>query len=646
MKRIRLILLCLASLSMVMAENKQALPQNEERLVRDSIIRMLDSMPLDSLRYEATSLQFQRNIQSDWSLELADRSVADARALHLKDKVLLALHNRFRYAQYRLDLSMVWKMLADLKKACYEYKEYAVYFKSARSALALSASNGNFEDALHRTELLRQEATTLKCQLGVVYALMAEADIYRFMEKYEKSRQTFRQVLKQEGLTDSDLLTIHGTLSSLYVVDYQYKDALRELDSMKVVLDRLVSSSSSEKKDSWNNRLLELQLSYIRIYLMVGEADNTRLHLEEARKYYSASSYIDYACKYHELWANYYALVGRWDDCLHEIDWVLNTEVSKERPMNWLALLGKKVQYLNDAGRKEESIATFELLVSESDSINKESLSRQEEVLNENSAIQQALMRKEQLQGWYRLIYIGVSGVAFCFLLVLVVRAWYILRNIKRARKITKEAMLIVQKEDKLKEAFLRNITNRINRPLSEVVHCSQLLSKGEVLQPEMMQDCSTRIRKSANNLLVLVNNILDLSRLEAGMMRFVIAEVDIVQICREAIQRTKAENSKVEIEFTSNVDEVMLSIDSARFCDMLISCFTSPEVVGISQVKCVLQVDTELSITIQGSPLALRVGEDQDAFIRNEINRLFVGAFHGTYRANNDGTVYIKFKR
>lgn len=646
MKQIALILLWLVASTMVMAKNKDAGTINEERIIRDSIIRMLDAMPLDTLRIEETSLQFQRYIQSDWSLELADRSLADAKILNLKEKVLAALHDRYRYAQYRLDLNLVWKMVDDLKKTCYEYKEYAGYFKSARSALALSASNGNFEDALHRAELLKQEAITLKYQLGKVYAMMAEADVYRFMEEYEKSRKKFLQVLQEDGLTDSDLMTIYGTLSSLYVVERQYQGALIQLNAMEEVLDRLIANSSPEKKPAWNNRLLELELNYVRIYQLIDDPDNMLKHLEEARKSYSEKSYIDYACKYHEFWSGYYAKVGKWDDCLREIDWVLDAEVTRERPMNWINLLGKKVQFLYDADRKEESIATFELLVSTTDSINRESLSRQEEVLHENSAIQRALMRKIQLQGWYRLIYIGVSCVALCFLLVLLLRAWYILRKIKQARTVTKEAMLIVQQEDKLKEAFLKNITNRINQPLSEVVHCSQLLSEGEVLHPEMMQDCSTRIRKSANNLLVLVNNILDLSRLEAGMMRFVITEVNIVQICREAIQRAKSLNSMIEITFVSNVDEVMFSIDSARFCDMLISCFAIQESTGISQVKCELQADSAFAITIQGSPLALRVSEDQDAFIRNEINRLFVAAFHGTYQAKNDGTVYIKFKR
>lgn len=647
MKRIFMIgwlVMCLAPFSAIRGNGT-----DKENAVRDSIIRMLDAMPPDTLRFKETCLQFQRYIQSDWSLELADRAIADARALNQKDKVLLAVHNRYRYAQYRLNLELVWKTLEDLKKVCFEYKEYVGYFRSSRSALALCAANGNFEEALHRAEILEQEAKAVNYRMGVVYVMMGKADIYRFMEDYEKSRRIYIEVLKHEGLTDSDLLTIQGTLSSLYVVDQEYENALKHLNAMEEALDRLIAATSPEKKPSWNNRSLELQLSYVRIYLMIAEADAARKHLEEARKYYSASTYIDYACKYHELWSNYYALVHQWDECLREMDWVLEARVGREQPIRWLALLGKKVQYLYDADRKAEAIDTFYRLVVESDSINNELLARQEEVLEENRSIQQALLRKERLQTELRLVYIVAALVAFCCLLVMMWRTWRIFRGIKYARKETRDAMIAVQKEDKMKEAFLRNMTERINRPLAEVVRYSQLLSTEKNLTSEVLEEYSAHIRESACSLLVLVNNILDLSRLEAGMMKFVVENQDVVQACRDAVQQSGyVENNHSEVSFHSDAGEVMFSIDYARFRKMLVECFVSQKGDADEwQVQCVFHVEAGcFVITIRNSPLARAVGKSQDAFVSNEINRLFVEAFGGDYRLGEDGSICITFKR
>lgn len=636
---------CLAAFSVAMAVERPAEVANNP--VRDSIIGMLDAMPQDTLRFNETCLQFQRYIQSDWSMELADRAVADARALRQKDKVLLAMHNRYRYAQYRLNLELVWKTLEDLKKVCYEYKEYAGYFKSSRSALALCAANGNFEEALHRAAILEQEAKAVNYRAGVVYVMMGKADIYRFMEEYEKSRQIYLDVLKHPGLTDSDLLTIQGTLSSLYVVDQQYENALVHLNAMQEALDRLIAKTPPSRKASWNNRSLELQLSYVRIYLMIADADEARKHLEEARKYYSANTYIDYACKYHELWANYYALSRQWDKCLEEMDWVLEARSGREQPIRWLSLLSKKVQYLYDADRKAEAIETFKRLVLESDSINSELISRQEELLEENRTIQQALMRKEQLRTEHRLVYMGGILLAFCGLLIITWRAWRIRRDIKYARKETRDAMLAVQKEDKMKEAFLRNMTERINRPLSEVVRYSQLLSTEKDLVPEVLAEYSAHIKESAGSLLLLVNNILDLSRLEAGMMKFVVENQNVVQACRDAVQQSGyVENNHSVVSFRTDAEEVMFSIDYARFRKMLVDCFVSLK-SGAEAVQCDFHAEAgAFVVTVRNSPMARAMGENQDAFVTNEINRLFVETFGGTYRSGEDGTVCITFKR
>lgn len=636
---------CLAAFSVAMAVERPAEVANNP--VRDSIIGMLDAMPQDTLRFNETCLQFQRYIQSDWSMELADRAVADARALRQKDKVLLAMHNRYRYAQYRLNLELVWKTLEDLKKVCYEYKEYAGYFKSSRSALALCAANGNFEEALHRAAILEQEAKAVNYRAGVVYVMMGKADIYRFMEEYEKSRQIYLDVLKHPGLTDSDLLTIQGTLSSLYVVDQQYENALVHLNAMQEALDRLIAKTPPARKASWNNRSLELQLSYVRIYLMIADADEARKHLEEARKYYSANTYIDYACKYHELWANYYALSRQWDKCLEEMDWVLEARSGREQPIRWLSLLSKKVQYLYDADRKAEAIETFKRLVLESDSINSVLISRQEELLEENRTIQQALMRKEQLRTEHRLVYMGGILLAFCGLLIMTWRAWRIRRDIKYARKETRDAMLAVQKEDKMKEAFLRNMTERINRPLSEVVRYSQLLSTEKDLVPEVLAEYSAHIKESAGSLLLLVNNILDLSRLEAGMMKFVVENQNVVQACRDAVQQSGyVENNHSVVSFRTDAEEVMFSIDYARFRKMLVDCFVSLK-SGAEEVQCDFHAEAgAFVVTVRNSPMARAMGENQDAFVSNEINRLFVETFEGTYRSGEDGTVCITFKR
>ncbi|MDO4164451.1 MAG: histidine kinase dimerization/phospho-acceptor domain-containing protein [Bacteroides sp.] len=616
---------------------------------RDSIFRMLDAMPLDTLRYRTTVAQFQRYIQSDWSMELADREAADARALGGGELLLQAMHDRYRYAQYRLNMELMWTTLDDLKQVCYEYKQYARYFKSTRSALALCAANGNYEDALHRADRLEQEAKSVDYQMGVAYSMMGKADAYRFMEEYAKSRDLYLEVLNFDGLTDSDLLTIQGTLCSLYVAELDYQIALKHLAAMEEALKRLIERTPSQARTMWNNRSLEVQLNYILIYLATHETEKAKVHLDEGWKYYSSSTYIDYACKYHEYWANYYSLVHQWDDCLREMDWLLSVRGDKAQPVIWLALMEKKVEYLYAAGRTKEAVEEYAGLVSQADSINNDLLQRQEAVLAENRAIQQSLMRKEQLRTDLRLLYGICALAALVGLIIMMWRAWHIRQHISVARKETKAAMLEVQQDNKMKEVFLRNITKSINRPLSDVVRYAQLLAAEETLTADMKADYSVRIRQSAIGLLTLVNDILDLSRLEAGMMKFQVGEENLVSLCRDAVWETKfVEGNRAQATLASDVEEWKYLIDCIWFKRVLVTCMAALKADDETppEVTCIVRTLADsLIIIIQHSPLArLVAGNDQNAFVKSEICRLFVETFHGTLRIGKDNTISITF--
>ena len=60
-----------------------------------------------------------------------------------------------------------------------------------------------------------------------------------------------------------------------------------------------------------------------------------------------------------------------------------------------------------------------------------------------------------------------------------------------------------------------------------------------------------------------LVNNVLDLSRLEAGMMKFQMSNYDIVQLCNDAVGMAHMQNSTLHTHFISNIDEYIIHTDT-----------------------------------------------------------------------------------
>ena len=86
------------------------------------------------------------------------------------------------------------------------------------------------------------------------------------------------------------------------------------------------------------------------------------------------------------------------------------------------------------------------------------------------------------------------------------------------------------------KANHMKDIVDDIKIPLDSVVHLSKLLSvERDTLSTEQRTEYSSSITVNAEKLITLVNNVLDLSRLESGMMRFDVQSYDVVQLCRDA---------------------------------------------------------------------------------------------------------------
>ena len=104
------------------------------------------------------------------------------------------------------------------------------------------------------------------------------------------------------------------------------------------------------------------------------------------------------------------------------------------------------------------------------------------------------------------------------------------------------EAELIAAREkaeqaDKLKSAFLANMSHEIRTPLNAIVGFSDLLKNIDAFSKEDVQQFVDTIGVNCQLLLALVNDVLDLSRIEAGTMEFRYSEYDLNGIMREVFE-------------------------------------------------------------------------------------------------------------
>ena len=144
------------------------------------------------------------------------------------------------------------------------------------------------------------------------------------------------------------------------------------------------------------------------------------------------------------------------------------------------------------------------------------------------------------------------------------------------AAKLSKYSHYKAEESDMLKSAFLANMSHEIRTPLNAIVGFSSLMQSEELSQEERAEYCAIVVSNS-EMLLTLLNDILDISSLECGKIRFNYASEDIVQICQHVMMTTAHTRQRgVEGRFACPVGSFMLTTDAHRLSQILINLLTN----------------------------------------------------------------------
>jgi signal transduction histidine kinase/CheY-like chemotaxis protein/HAMP domain-containing protein len=126
---------------------------------------------------------------------------------------------------------------------------------------------------------------------------------------------------------------------------------------------------------------------------------------------------------------------------------------------------------------------------------------------------------------------------------------------------------------NRLKTSFLSNMSHELRTPLNSVIALSGVLNrhlKGQI--PEEEYSYLEVIERNGKNLLSLINNILDIARIESGREEIEISEISICDCINEVVEmlQPQAHTKKIKIKKASGNCEVLIKSDGHKIVHIL----------------------------------------------------------------------------
>ena len=232
------------------------------------------------------------------------------------------------------------------------------------------------------------------------------------------------------------------------------------------------------------------------------------------------------------------------------------------------------------------------------------------------------LVRADESQFWAKVILSSVKselGIPLGFSVVILD-----VTKEKAAEEELKATKIVAESANRAKSAFLANISHEIRTPLGAVLGFAELLGADDQSIEEKAL-ISERIRRNGIQLTALINDLLDLTKVETGRLEVEVIAIDLLELLQDTHETLNFKASEKSINFTvevkGNVPSKIYS-DPTRIRQILINLvgnaikFTDNG--GSVQLKCAMEEWP------MGQRLTFRVSDSGRGMTELEMARLF----------------------
>jgi len=192
--------------------------------------------------------------------------------------------------------------------------------------------------------------------------------------------------------------------------------------------------------------------------------------------------------------------------------------------------------------------------------------------------------------------------------------------DVRKYAEQLEQVNIRLQEMDRLKSVFLASMSHELRTPLNSIIGFTGIILQGmtgEVNQEQRKQ--LTMVKNSASHLLSLINDLLDISKIEAGRVELSLEEFSLDDVVREVVESVSPTASEKGLELVTEVPEGITLFSDRRRIKQVLMNFMS------NAVKFTDQGSVRITARIPGDDnLEVRVIDTGVGIKKEDMDKLF----------------------
>lgn len=462
-----------------------------------------------------------------------------------------------------IDSVIIW--CQELAPVLQKENRTELFFRTNELLVFLYSLRGDIGPAIDKAREMYEQAEAMNYSLGIALSSKAIGDGYYCSGMFREAIGAYTEAIYYP--VDSSQKSFYKEMAMLRLISILLREG--NLQEAEVYRDKLLKSEYIH-----TNKTLQFFAAIIDVfyYALKNDLDNIRDSFGKAEAIYQSDKQPFFKLFFYYTQGIYNEAIGAYETALQCYDLVLESIRRKMRSVDYLLVSYAKANLLVKTGDKKEAARIYEEISVVTDSVVAPSYAHR---INRLRASFQENRMKVENKAEFNRIFMGGIIIGMLVLSVIIYLTLHILkqnRKIAASKKLLEQSRQKAENAVKTKSLLLSNMSHEIRTPLTALSGFSGLLTEQE-LDAETRRQCGEIIQQNSELLLKLINDVIDLSNLEVGNMKFKFDFYDAVVIGANVIDTVnRVKQTQAEVRFVTPLQSLKIYTDDARLQQLLIN--------------------------------------------------------------------------